>query len=49
MIFGIFHCTDLVYRKELGGRPEQIPLTDRTLLVDIALYVATVIVIFLVH
>ncbi len=49
VIFGLFRYTDLVYRKELGGRPEQILLTDRTLLVSILLYVATVIAIFLTH
>jgi 4-hydroxybenzoate polyprenyltransferase len=46
VIFGIFRYVDNVYRKELGGRPEQILLTDRTLLIDIALYAATVIAIF---
>ena len=46
VIFGLFRYVDNVYRKELGGRPEQILLTDRTLLIDIALYAATVIAIF---
>lgn len=45
VIFGVFRYVDNVYRRELGGRPEQILLTDRVLLVDIALYVATVMVV----
>lgn len=49
VIFGIFRYVDNVYRKELGGSPEQILLTDRTLLVDIALYAVAVIAIFLAH
>lgn len=38
VIFGIFRYLDLVYRKEAGGRPEHIFLTDKVLLADIALY-----------
>ena len=45
VIFGLFRYLDLVYRHEKGGRPEQILLTDPPLLIDIALYGATVIVI----
>jgi 4-hydroxybenzoate polyprenyltransferase len=42
VIFGIFRYMDLVYRHEKGGRPEQILLTDIPLLVNLALYGATV-------
>ena len=48
VMFGIFRYLDLVYRHEKGGRPEKILLTDIPLLVDIFLYGATVIIIFLV-
>ena len=47
VIFGVARYLDNVYRKDLGGRPEQILLTDRILLVDIALYALTVAAIFL--
>lgn len=47
VIFGIARYLDNVYRRDLGGRPEQILLTDRVLLADIALYAATVLAIFL--
>lgn len=42
VIFGLFRYLDLVYRHEQGGRPEQILLTDVPLLLDVALYGATV-------
>jgi 4-hydroxybenzoate polyprenyltransferase len=42
VVFGLFRYLDLVYRQEKGDRPEQILLTDGPLLVDIALYGATV-------
>jgi len=48
VIFGLFRYLDLVYRHEKGGRPEQILLTDIPLLVDIALYGCTVLVVLLV-
>jgi len=38
VIFGIFRYLDLVYRKDEGGRPEKILLTDTVLIVDLALY-----------
>ena len=42
VVFGLFRYMDLVYRQEKGDRPEQILLTDGPLMVDIALYGATV-------
>jgi 4-hydroxybenzoate polyprenyltransferase len=45
VIFGIFRYLDLVYRHEKGGQPELILLTDVPLLVDLALYGLTVVLI----
>jgi 4-hydroxybenzoate polyprenyltransferase len=45
VIFGIFRYLDLVYRHEKGGQPELILLTDVPLLVDLALYGASVLLI----
>jgi 4-hydroxybenzoate polyprenyltransferase len=47
VLFGIFRYLDLVYRHEEGGRPEQTLLTDPPLLVNIALYGATVVALLL--
>ena len=46
VMFGLFRYLDNVYRKDKGGRPEQILLTDRVLLLDLALYLVTVLLIF---
>ena len=46
VIFGIFRYLDLVYRKDGGGRPEKILLTDATLIIDLALYGLCVLGIF---
>jgi 4-hydroxybenzoate polyprenyltransferase len=42
VIYGLFRYVDLVYREEKGGRPEQILLTDKPTLINVALYGATV-------
>jgi 4-hydroxybenzoate polyprenyltransferase len=42
VIFGLFRYLDLVYRHERGDRPEHLLLSDWPLLLDIALYGATV-------
>ena len=47
VIFGIFRYLDLVYRKEGGGRPEKILLTDGPTLINLVLYGATVLGVFL--
>lgn len=47
VVYGLFRYVDNVYRKEMGGSPEQILLTDRHLLVDLALYGAAVVAILL--
>ncbi len=44
--FGLFRYLDLVYRRELGDRPEQVLLTDVPLLLDLALYAAAVLLVF---
>ncbi len=49
VIFGMFRYMDLVYRHEKGGRPEQILLSDIPLLVNLLLYGATVVAVFLAH
>lgn len=38
VVFGIFRYLDLVYRRHEGGRPEQLLLTDRVLMVTVLLY-----------
>jgi 4-hydroxybenzoate polyprenyltransferase len=42
VIFGIFRYLHLVYRRDLGERPEQVLLTDLPILIDLALYGASV-------
>jgi len=47
VIFGIFRYLDLVYRHKKGDRPEKILLTDLPILVNIALYAVSIVIIFL--
>jgi 4-hydroxybenzoate polyprenyltransferase len=42
VIFGIFRYLYLVHQREQGGAPEKIPLTDAPMLVNLALWLATV-------
>ncbi len=49
VIFGLFRYLDLVYRHEQGGRPEKILLTDKPLLINIALYGLTVLLVLLLR
>lgn len=49
VIFGMFRYLDLVYRHEKGDRPEKILLTDIPLLLNVALYGVTVLLIFLLR
>jgi len=46
VVFGVFRYLDLVYRHEKGDRPETILLTDMPLLINLALYGVSVIMIF---
>lgn len=43
-LYGIFRYLYLLYRRDLGGNPSEHLLTDRALLVDVALWGATVLV-----
>ena len=49
VIFGVFRYLDLVYRHQRGGRPEKVLLSDLPLLIDIALYGLSMILIFKWH
>lgn len=49
VIFGIFRYLDLVYRRERGDRPEKILLTDAPILINLALYVLTIVLIFVLQ
>lgn len=46
VMFGIFRYLDLVFRHESGGRPEKTLLSDLPLLIDLALYGATILAVF---
>lgn len=43
VLYGIFRYLYLLYRRDLGGNPSEHLLTDRALLVDVALWAATVV------
>ena len=47
VIFGIFRYLDLAYRRERVDRPEKILLTDLPILIDLILYAACVVAIFI--
>ncbi len=44
VLYGIFRYLYLLYRRDLGGNPSEHLLTDRALLLDVALWAGTVIV-----
>ena len=48
VVFGIFRYLDLVYRHNRGHEPETALLTDPPLLIDLALYGATVLAVLVV-
>ena len=48
VLYGIFRYLYLLYRRDLGGNPSEHFLTDRALLVDVALWGAAVVVILYV-
>jgi 4-hydroxybenzoate polyprenyltransferase len=48
VLYGIFRYLYLLYRRELGGNPSEHLLTDRALLIDIALWGAAVVFILYV-
>jgi len=47
VVFGLFRYLELVYRKNEGGSPEKVLLTDRVLIATIVGYLLTALVIFL--
>ena len=49
VLYGIFRYLFLVHRRNLGGSPEEIFLTDRPLLINIVLWLATASAILLVE
>lgn len=49
VVFGVFRYLDLAYRHEKGDRPEKILLSDWPILVNLALYALTVVLIFAWH
>ncbi len=49
VLYGVFRYLYLVYRKDLGGAPERVLLTDVPLIIDILLYMAGVVVILYVR
>ena len=48
VLYGIFRYLYLLYRYDLGGNPSEHLLTDRALLVDVALWVGTVLILLYV-
>ncbi len=40
VLYGIFRCLYLLYRRELGGGPSDLLLADRALLVNTLLWMA---------
>ena len=48
VLYGIFRYLYLLYRRDLGGDPSEHLLTDRALLIDVALWGVTVVVILYV-
>ena len=44
VLYGIFRYLYLLYRRELGGNPSDLVLSDRSLLVNTALWMAAVLI-----
>jgi len=49
VIFGIFRYMDLAFRHEKGGRPERILLSDVPLIINLALYGLTALLVFMLQ
>lgn len=45
VLYGIYRYLYLVYQKEMGGAPEKVFLTDLPLIIDIALYIISAVLI----
>jgi hypothetical protein len=41
VLFGIFRYLYLVHKRELGGNPTQLLLSDQPLLIDVVLWILT--------
>lgn len=48
VVFGILRYRHLVYRREMGGQPEEVLLADKPLIVDLVLYVVVIGLIFFI-
>lgn len=46
VLFGLFRYLYLIYRRDLGGSPEEVLLTDKQLLGDVVLWVLAVLAVF---
>jgi 4-hydroxybenzoate polyprenyltransferase len=49
MLYGVYRYLYLVYRKEMGGAPEKVLLTDVPLIIDVVLWMATVVAVLYVR
>lgn len=50
VLYGIFRYLYLIYRKDLGGKPEELLLTDLPLLFDIVLWLASIfVIVYFIH
>ncbi len=49
VLYGVFRYLYLVYRRDLGGAPERVLLTDVPLIIDILLYMGSVVAILYVR
>jgi len=47
VVFGLFRYLELVYRRNEGGRPEKVLLTDRVLIATVAGFLLTALAVFL--
>ncbi|MCA1809418.1 MAG: decaprenyl-phosphate phosphoribosyltransferase [Kiritimatiellia bacterium] len=47
VVFGVFRYLDLVYNHDCGGQPEELLLTDTPLLINLALFAVTALVVML--
>ncbi len=46
VIYGIFRCLYLVYKKHMGGNPETVLLKDRPIVLNLIIYMLTVLIVF---
>ncbi len=46
VIYGIFRYLYLVYKKHMGGNPETVLLKDRPIVLNLIIYMLTVLIVF---